>query len=154
MRVPGVVGTRVGYTQGIVSNPTYESVCTGKTHHREAIMVVYDPDIVSYEALLRVAMARLASTKTSSNASPSKMYLDMFDDMDEKMNPQYRHGFYYHSEKQREIAERELKLSNPYDIELKKAAVFYDAEETHQQYLLKGGQSARKGAKETIRCYG
>ena len=155
MRTFGVVGTRVGYTQGIVSNPTYEAVCTGKTHHREAIMVVYDPEIVSYNDLIQVAIDRLAATKVPTNSSPTQMYLDMFsEDADEKTNKQYRHGFYYHSKEQRETAERELSKNNPYEIELKKAAIFYDAEEYHQQYLLKGGQSARKGAKETIRCYG
>ncbi|CAB9506611.1 Peptide methionine sulfoxide reductase MsrA [Seminavis robusta] len=170
MRVPGVVGTRVGYTQGTVSNPTYEDVCTGKTRHREAIMVVYDSTVVSYNQLMRVALERLAAT----NPNPSKnsgsnipeddddMFGNLFAEEDDEQeqdnkttNQQYRHGFYYHSEEQRSIAQQELNSGNNiYDIELKQAAVFYQAEETHQQYLLKGGQSARKGAKETIRCFG
>jgi peptide-methionine (S)-S-oxide reductase len=155
MRKLGVVGTRVGYTQGIVNNPTYEAVCTGKTHHREAIIIIYDPEILTYTELLQVALERLAATKVPMSSTPSDMYLDMFsEDSDERTSKQYRHGFYYHSEEQREIARRELEVSNPYDIELKKAAAFYDAEEYHQQYLLKGGQTAKKGAKETIRCFG
>ena len=156
MRVPGVVGTRAGYTQGNVSNPTYEAVCTGKTHHREAIIVVYDPEVVSFETLIGVAISRLAATNEPNKlATTSSMFGDMFaEDEDEKDSKQYRHGFYYHSEDQRKIVERELASSNPYDIEMKQAAMFYDAEDYHQQYLLKGGQSARKGAKETIRCYG
>lgn len=158
MRVPGVVGTRVGYTQGTVSDPSYEEVCTGKTQHREAIMVVYDPQVVSYRQLMDVAVERLAATKTlnNSSSSSSSMFGNLFDEVEEEtsINQQYCHGYYYHSEEQRTIAEAALNESNPYDIELKKAAVFYDAEESHQQYLLKGGQSARKGAKEIIRCYG
>jgi len=160
LRETGVVGTRVGYTQGTVSDPSYEEVCTGKTQHREAIMVIYDPQVVSYQQLMGVAVERLAATKTMNNnssSSSSSMFGNMFDEEDEEptsTNQQYHHGYYYHSEDQRRIAEAALNESNPYDIELKKAAVFYDAEESHQQYLLKGGQSARKGAKETIRCYG
>lgn len=157
MRVPGVVSTRVGYTQGTVSDPTYEAVCTGKTQHREAIIVVYDSDVVSFKDLLVVAISRLAATDTPNKpaTATSTMFGDMFaEDNDEKDSKQYRHGFYYHSEEQREIAERELAASNPYDIEMKQAAMFYDAEDYHQQYLLKGGQSGKKGAKETIRCFG
>ena len=153
MRVPGVVGTRVGYTQGTVSNPTYEDVCTGKTNHREALMVIYDPEIVSYKELLEVAIDRLAATNEINK--PATMFGDMFaEEDDEKDSKQYRHGFYFHSMDQRGIAEHELLSNNPYDIEIMKAAMFYDAEDYHQQYLLKGGQSARKGAKEAIRCFG
>ena len=168
MRTPGVVGTRVGYTQGVVRNPSYEDVCTGKTRHREAIMVVYDPNIVSYQELMKVALERLAATNNPSNSnSPfhnnnninngDSMFGGLFaeEEADQVVNQQYHHGFYYHSEEQREMAEQELrKNGNLYNIEIKEATAFYDAEEYHQQYLLKGGQSARKGAKETIRCYG
>jgi peptide-methionine (S)-S-oxide reductase len=164
MRVPGVVGTRVGYTQGTVRNPTYEDVCAGRTRHREAIMVVYDPEVVSYQQLIKVALERLAATNNPNNSSYSSvrddsdtMFGDLFAEVeDEKaVNQQYHHGFYFHSDDQREIAEQELSRNgNLYNVELKEAAAFYDAEEYHQQYLLKGGQSARKGAKETIRCYG
>ena len=116
-------------------------------------MVVYDPEVVSYKTLVEVAISRLAATNDITK--PATMFGDMFaEDNDEKDNKQYRHGFYFHSKEQREVAGEELASSNPYDIELKKAAIFYDAEDYHQQYLLKGGQSARKGAKETIRCYG
>lgn len=166
MRVPGVVGTRVGYTQGTVSNPTYQQVCTGKTRHREAILVIYDPQVVSYSQLMDVALDRLAATNTpnnnknnNNNYDSDDMFGNLFAEEEEdeattNTNQQYRHGFYFHSEEQRLLAEEKLSGSNLYDVEVKKAAVFYDAEPYHQQYLLKGGQSARKGAKETIRCYG
>lgn len=163
MRVSGVVGTRVGYTQGTVSNPTYEAVCTGKTQHREAIMVIYDPEIVSYQQLVEVALERLAATNTPNNnntnsfSSGSTMFGDLFaseEDDDSTSSQQYRHGFYFHSEEQKQVAEDVLSRGNPYDVECLKAAAFYDGEPYHQQYLLKGGQSARKGGKETIRCYG
>jgi peptide-methionine (S)-S-oxide reductase len=154
MRTPGVVGTKVGYTQGITVDPTYEVVCAGRTQHREAIMVVYDPTIVTYQQLSTVFLERLAST-----TSQYKMMSNMFEeeDDDEAANDsfQYKNGLYYHNKEQRTIAQKVIAANSKlYSIELKEAAKFYEAEEYHQQYLLKGGQSARKGAKETIRCFG
>jgi peptide-methionine (S)-S-oxide reductase len=141
MRVPGVVGTKVGYTQGVSSHPTYEEVCEGTTKHREAVYVVYDPKVVSYESLVRVAFDRLASTAVS---LPSLFH-------DEPI--QYKHGFYFHSQEDRVVAEKMLG-DNRYRVELLAASEFYSAEEYHQQYLLKGGQSTKKGSRETIRCFG
>lgn len=149
MRVPGVVGTKVGYTQGIKRNPSYEEVCAGTTKHREAVYVVYDPSVVSYTELIQVALDRLAQTTSDFKLSM------LFRDADEEDVFQYKHGFYHHSEEQRVIAEHFLEINNnKYHVELLKAAEFYNAEEEHQQYLLKGGQSAKKGCQETIRCFG
>ena len=53
-QMPGVYSTAVGYTGGITPNPTYEEVCSGLTRHAEAILVVYQPKIVSYPELLKV----------------------------------------------------------------------------------------------------
>lgn len=146
MRVPGVVGTRVGYTQGIKEDPTYEQVSSGTTQHREAILVVYDPSIVSYRELTAVFMERLAATT-------SQYKIELF--RDEYSSKQYQHGIYYHNDEQRKIAEQVIQeRNNFYNVELRQAAQFYDAEEYHQQYLLKGGQSARKNARATIRCFG
>ena len=144
MRVPGVVGTKVGYTQGIQRNPTYEQVCTGETKHREAIYVVFDPTIVTYQSLARIALGRLAMT--TSDFQLSKLFNDDV--------IQYKHGFYFHTEEQRVKAQEILKDKNKYHVELLAAAEFYDAEESHQQYLFKGGQSAKKGCQDTIRCFG
>ena len=96
MRVPGVVGTRVGYTQGKKVDPTYEDVSSGTTQHREAIMVVYDPSIVSYKRLTEVYMERLAATTSQYKIDPFQ---------EEHYSEQYQHGIYYHNERQREIAE-------------------------------------------------
>ena len=57
-QVDGVYVTAVGYTAGSTPNPTYEEVCSGRTGHTEAVLVVFDPDVVSYEALLRAFWER------------------------------------------------------------------------------------------------
>lgn len=51
--LPGVYSTAVGYAAGFTPNPTYDEVCTGKTGHNEVVRVVFDPALVSYEALLK-----------------------------------------------------------------------------------------------------
>ena len=70
---------------------------------------------------------------------------------------QYRHGIYYHDEVQRAVAEETLSRQARFTevkTEIKPASKWYDGEDYHQQYLQKGGQSAKKEAGETIRCYG
>ena len=148
MRTPGVVGTRVGYTQGVKADPTYEEVCNGGTRHREAVLVVFDNRVVSYSDLIHVFMERLAATINQYKQ------IDLFDEQDDN-SLQYQHGIYYHNEDQRRQAQQAIAAhNNIYNVELLQAAKFYDAEQYHQQYLLKGGQSARKGCKEPIRCFG
>jgi len=159
MRTPGVVGTRAGYTQGTV-DPAYEEIKEGHTGHREAVMVTYDPRIVSYEEILAVYNDRLAET------APEYFKVDLFaeEEDDDDENPgasspdsQYKHGIYFHNEEQKKFAHEyisSIKDSRFSDVELMPATVFYSAEEQHQQYLYKGGQAARKGCRETIRCYG
>lgn len=145
-RQRGVVGTRSGYTQGDTENPTYEQVSSGTTQHREAVQVLYDPKEVSYRELVQLALSRLYEVP---------LLQRMFrhdDDDDEAVSPQYRHGVYFHCESQRQTAE--LAIGDDSSIELLPATKFWPAEEEHQQYLYKRGQSARKGAKQPIRCFG
>ena len=143
MRREGVVGTKVGYTQGEVENPTYEQVCSGSTGHTEAIQVVFDPSIVSYEKLVHLAMDRLGENK----------YL--LNQVGNDKGTQYRHGIYYHNDFQKELATKMIQsFGEDCVTECKPATVFYDAEDYHQQYLLKGGQSAKKNDSSVIRCYG
>ena len=153
MRQPGVVGTRVGFTQGNKAFPTYQEVKSGTTRHREAVLVVYDTTIVSYERLVQLALQRLAATSLQENSTfVMNMFAEAEDDVKED---QYAHGFYYHNEQQKAVATAAARENaNRFDIEVKPATTFYEADDYHQQYLLKGGQSARKGAKETIRCFG
>ena len=156
LRTKGVVGTKVGYTQGLTINPTYEEVCQGTTRHREAIMVLYDSREVTYHELLEVFLERLRQTAMQQHSDLSSLFQEDDDDGAAAVAAlQYSHGIYFHNPEQRRQAEETLASANmTKTVELKAASAFYDAEEYHQQYLLKGGQSAKKGTKETIRCFG
>eukprot|EP00980_Cylindrotheca_fusiformis_P001589 scaffold363_cov56-Cylindrotheca_fusiformis.AAC.8 len=144
MREVGVVGTKVGYTQGkTTTNPSYSEVCSGAAGHAEAAMILYDSTIVTYEHLVSLAMDRLGENKYLLNQVANDK------------GTQYRHGVYYHNDEQKKIAE---KIVGSYGedcvTEVLPATEFFYAEDYHQQYLLKGGQSARKGDPCYIRCYG
>ncbi|GKY95856.1 hypothetical protein MPSEU_000546200 [Mayamaea pseudoterrestris] len=143
MRQPGVVGTSVGYTQGSINDPTYQQVCSGSTGHTEALVVTYDPDIISYDKLCHLAMDRLGENK----------YL--LNQVGNDRGTQYRHGIYYHTPEQKEVAKAVVaSFGEDCKTECLPADEFYYAEDYHQQYLLKGGQSARKKDSTVIRCYG
>lgn len=158
-RVPGVVTTMVGYTQGQKERPTYEEVCNGTTGHTEAVQCAYDEKEVAFEQLLDVFFNRVDPTTLNRQGNDR--------------GTQYRSGIYYHDEAQKEailkrVAEVNEKLSSgtwgkftgaKVVTEVLPAADFYIAEKYHQQYLSKGGrggnaQSAAKGCTDTIRCYG
>jgi peptide-methionine (S)-S-oxide reductase len=143
MREPGVVGTSVGYTHGDVLNPTYEQVCSGTTGHTESMAVIYDPEQVSYERLVHLALNRLEGSK----------YL--LNQVGNDKGTQYRHGVYYHNALQKQLAEDIVGSYGPDCVtECLPAKKYWIAEPEHQQYLLKGGQGARKDDKSVIRCYG
>jgi peptide-methionine (S)-S-oxide reductase len=160
MRTEGVVGTRVGYSQGKTNvPPTYEEVSQGHTGHRESVQVIYDSHMVSYESLVHVALSRLQATQGYNSVSDlQRLYRIRNNTDDDDETKQYRNGFYFHSTEQRDVISRILRQEGdsvvPLEIEVLEASTFWMAEEWHQQYLYKGGQSARKGAKQPIRCYG
>ncbi|KAI9912322.1 hypothetical protein PsorP6_006694 [Peronosclerospora sorghi] len=144
-RVPGVLDTVVGYTQGKVDHPTYHEVCSGSTDHAEAVHIVFDAQQVSYEDLL---------TKFWSIHDPTTLNRQKND-----IGTQYRSGIYYHTDEQREAAEiskQELQktLTKHIVTEIKPATHFWHAEDYHQKYLERGGQCADKGCDVPIRCYG
>ncbi|KAG5184159.1 methionine sulfoxide reductase [Tribonema minus] len=149
-RVPGVISTHVGYTQGKVDQPSYDDVCSGSTGHTEGFQVYYDPKQVSYKTLVEEFFSRVDPTQVNGQGNDR--------------GTQYRSGVYFHTPEQeaaaKEVFERLAKEnSRPIATELKAAAVFYPAEPYHQQYLSKGGrfnqpQSAEKGCTDKIRCYG
>ena len=149
-RLPGVVATSVGYAQGSKLDPTYEDVCSGTTGHTEAVKVLYDPKLVDLETILDLFWDRLGENRFALNQ------------VGNDRGTQYRHGIYLpeNDDAAKKIAEASFEeqqakhVDRPIATELEALTVFYDAEDYHQQYLQKGGQSAKKEATDTIRCYG
>ena len=130
--VEGVVKTTVGYTGGHFANPTYEDVCSNRTGHAEAVLVEFDPNIVSYEKLLKVFWS-IHDPTTLNRQGPD-------------VGSQYRSAVFYHNEAQKAaaLASREAlaksdKCKRPIVTEISPADVFWPAEEYHQQYLEKRG---------------
>ncbi|KAH8071394.1 peptide-methionine (S)-S-oxide reductase [Aureococcus anophagefferens] len=143
-RIPGVAATRVGYTQGWAGEPNYDQVCGGQTGHTEALQLLYDPNVVSYEA---------RCYKLLDTVDPTVLNRVRGD-----AGTQYRHGI-YPTQEQAEAAAAvveatQAKYAEPVVAEVKDAAVFWPAENYHQQYLEKGGQDASKDATAEVRCYG
>lgn len=128
----GIYLTAVGYSAGYTPNPTYEEVCSGLTGHNEVVRVVYDPEIINYETLLKVFWE---------NHNPTQGMRQGND-----RGTQYRSGIYTYSDTQKQLAlqsqklyQQELKKANLGDIttEIIDAPEFYFAEGYHQQYLAK-----------------
>lgn len=144
-RHPGVTATKVGYTGGHVERPVYETI--GSSGHAEAVAVDYDPAVTSYAALLDLFFDRLGGSAATANKAGA----------DE--GPQYRSALYVEGPEQRAVAEAAVaaaadRLGVPVVTEVTDTVPFWLAEEVHQKYLEKRGQSAETGATETIRCYG
>jgi peptide-methionine (S)-S-oxide reductase len=145
-RLPGVISTAVGYTQGAKESPTYSEVCSGSTGHTEAVRVRYDPKEVTLAEILRTFWERHDPTQKDRQGND--------------VGSQYRGGIYYRTDEQKHAAEASMtseaeRLKHKLATELLPATTFWMAEDYHQQYLEKTSfQSAKKRAKETIRCYG
>lgn len=129
---PGVWVTAVGYVAGLTPNPTYEEVCSGLTGHTEAVLVVYDPAVVSYEELLKLFFEAHDPTQGMRQGND--------------VGTQYRSGIYLTSEDQQAPAEAakaayEAALKprgfGPITTEIAPLGPFYFAEDYHQQYLAK-----------------
>ncbi|HEX7968719.1 MAG TPA: peptide-methionine (S)-S-oxide reductase MsrA [Stellaceae bacterium] len=131
-RLPGVYTTAVGYAGGHTQNPTYEEVCSGGTGHTEAVLVVYDPKVVSYDTLLRTFWE---------NHDPTQGMRQGND-----VGTQYRSAIYATSPEQRCRAEASRDAyqkalaaagRGAVTTEIRDAPEFYYAEDYHQQYLAK-----------------
>jgi peptide-methionine (S)-S-oxide reductase len=129
---PGVYTTAVGYAGGVTPNPTYEEVCSGRTGHTEAVLVVFDPAKTSYEEMLRLFWE---------NHDPTQGMRQGND-----VGTQYRSAVLWTSEAQHTAAEAsrnayaaKLRAAGYGDIttEVAEAGPFYYAEDYHQQYLHK-----------------
>jgi peptide methionine sulfoxide reductase msrA/msrB len=129
-KIPGVVDTDVGYTGGDVQEPGYSVVHTGRTGHAEAVRIVFDPQTLSYEDLLGYFFRMHDPTTMNRQGND--------------VGSQYRSAIFYHSESQRQIAERvknEVNRSghwgSPVVTEIVPAGPFYLAEDYHQDYLVR-----------------
>ena len=141
-QLPGVYSTAVGYAGGSTANPTYQEVCTGLTGHTEVVRVIYDPEKIDYEDLLKVFWESHDPTQGM------RQHGDV--------GTQYRSAIYVLDSEQRRVAEESLrgyqeKLSAAHrggiTTEVRDAPEFFYAEEYHQQYLAKnpGGYCELKG---------
>jgi peptide methionine sulfoxide reductase msrA/msrB len=126
----GVIETQVGYIGGTVKNPTYEQVHAGKTGHAEAVQILFDPKVTSYENLL-VFFFKLHDPTTLNQQGNDK-------------GTSYRSAIFYNSPAQKEIAEKVKQRvdksgawKRPVVTEIVKADAFYSAEDYHQDYLVK-----------------
>jgi peptide-methionine (S)-S-oxide reductase len=131
-QLDGVYSTAVGYAGGHTPNPTYEEVCTGRTGHTEAVLVVYDPAKIAYGELLKVFFEEHDPTQGMRQGND--------------VGTQYRSSIYFTDDAQRAAAEA---TREQYDAalsergmgrittEFAEAGPFYYAEEYHQQYLHK-----------------
>jgi peptide-methionine (S)-S-oxide reductase len=129
-RLKGVESVISGYSGGTTENPTYEQVCTGKTGHAEVCQIIYNPKIISFDDLLQVFW------KTHNPTTLNKQGADV--------GTQYRSVIFYHNEAQKKKAEYykdELNKSGawkePIVTEISPFAVFYKAEDYHQDYFEK-----------------
>jgi peptide-methionine (S)-S-oxide reductase len=129
-KLPGVKATISGYTGGKKADPTYQAVTTGTTGHAEAVQVIYDPKVVSYEKLLDVFWVNIDPTVKD------RQFCDS--------GNQYRTGIWYHDEAQRKAAEaskaaieKSKTFKDPIVTPIEMAGAFYPAEDYHQDYYRK-----------------
>ena len=129
-RIPGVYSTSVGYAGGFTPNPTYEETCTGRTGHAEVVQVVYDPEKVSYETLLKAFWE---------NHDPTQGMRQGND-----IGSQYRSAIYTTTDAQLKTAEASREAFAPVvraagrgeiTTEIRPLEAYYLAEDYHQQYL-------------------
>ncbi len=129
-KVDGVVSVVSGYTGGHRSEPVYEDVCSGWTGHAEAVLIVYNPSIVTYEELVRLFF-KMHNPTTLNRQGPDS-------------GEQYRSEIFYKTDKEREIAQSikdQFDSMNSFDkhsvTTITRAGIFYRAEEYHQRYYYK-----------------
>ena len=127
-KLPGVISSQVGYTGGSTANPGYQQVHAGETGHAEAVEIVFDPKVISYESILRYFFRLHDPTSLNRQGND--------------LGTQYRSAIFYHDDEQRRTAERvkaEVDRSGKWPgkvvTQIVPAGAFYRAEEYHQDYL-------------------
>ena len=134
-QLEGVVSTAVGYSGGTFENPTYQDVCTGTTGHAEVVDVDFDESLISYDQLLDVFW------KTHDPTTLNRQGPDI--------GSQYRSAVFFHNAEQQQSAtalketfQKSLPAGKTIVTEIVPTAVFFRAEEYHQQYLEKRGAAS------------
>ena len=129
-KMKGIIYSIVGYTGGKVDNPTYKQVCSGLTGHAEAIEIAFDPNQVSYEDLAKMYFETHDPTQVNGQGPD--------------IGEQYRSEIFYTNEKQKETAEKLIKILKDKGLnvvtKLTPATTFWHAEDYHQNYYLKSGK--------------
>jgi len=130
-RAKGVLSTKVGYTGGNKDNPTYKEVCYNNTHHAEAVEVTFDTNQTNYEDLVKYFF-EIHDFSQINKQGPD-------------VGEQYRSEIFYFTDRQKEIAENVIKIlqDKGYRVatKLEKASTFWKAEDYHQEYYQKNGES-------------
>lgn len=131
----GVYTVESGYCNGSVKNPSYKEVCTGRTGHAEVARITYDPEVIAFKELLEVFW------QTHDPTTLNRQGADV--------GTQYRSGVYWHTEEQRDIAEKYKKrldesgaFNDPIVTEIVKVDMYYPAENYHQNYFNENGDQA------------
>lgn len=128
--LPGVVAVTSGYTGGLIRNPSYEQVCSGRTGHYEAVRIEYDPERIGYERLLEVFFKNIDPTDAGGQFADR--------------GPQYRTAIFYLDTLQRRLAEEAVRRLEAARIfpgrivtRIQEAGEFFPAEEYHQDFYRK-----------------
>ena len=126
-RLKGVKAVLPGYSGGMIENPSYDQVCSGRTGHAEAAQIEFDPSVISFEKLLEVFWHTHDPTTLNRQGND--------------IGTQYRSAIFYHDEKQKEIAERSKSeiesqgiYKDPIMTEITPFKKFYVAEDYHKNY--------------------
>lgn len=133
LEIEGVSKVVPGYSGGLVNNPTYQQVITGRTGHAEVIQVTFDPRVISYQEILEIFFTMHDPTTLNRQGAD--------------VGPQYRSVVFYHSEEQRKIAKEFINVLNdtnvfnlPIVTQLEPFKDFYEAEDYHKNYYERNKQ--------------
>lgn len=126
--VQGVHSVESGYSGGDVSNPTYQAVCDGTTGHAEVVQITFDPEVISYQDLLKIFFTIHDPTTLNRQGAD--------------VGSQYRSAIFFHNENQKTIAKQAIEeigrasiWDNPIVTQIEQFSEFFIAEDYHQEYF-------------------
>lgn len=128
----GVTKVQSGYSGGAIANPTYREVCSGQTGHAEVVEITYNPELVSFEDLVKIHLT------THNPTTKDRQGADW--------GSQYRSIIFYQNDQEKSTAESAIKelqplFENPVVTEIRPLAAFYVAEPNHQDYYANNPQA-------------